>query len=281
MGEDDIPFNYNQTYYKVTNKKECHHGYQYKNGLNIDKQEFNDDPEEKCGNGLYFTDKENIKRYLNYGIYIRKVYVPVDALTIGSITKNGKKYRANKIVLGKKYNIWEFSTIKKFDLNNNSNDLAYIIKKHGTFTLDIFNWIYSKNNINNKEYGLKSIIQHVLEKDLCVINWLEQYKEDYYPLYILVDYVIIYACKKGRTDILEKLYSKKDIFGLENCRKEVWLVCFNQNPLVMLDWLLAKRNDIKFIFDDDLLDKVISLKLYNIIDWYYQNKGVIINYELC
>ena len=47
----------NKIYYKITNAKENHHGFQYRTGLNILQEKFNDSPE-KCGaGGLYFSNK--------------------------------------------------------------------------------------------------------------------------------------------------------------------------------------------------------------------------------
>ena len=57
------------TYYKITNKNECHHGFQYVNGLNIDTNKF----QEKgscCSGGLYFTDKEHILEFWKFGKYM-------------------------------------------------------------------------------------------------------------------------------------------------------------------------------------------------------------------
>ena len=56
-------FDYNKTYYKVTNKKECHHDFQYKDGPNelVGKFALVGD----CvPGGLYFTDR-NVDIILN------------------------------------------------------------------------------------------------------------------------------------------------------------------------------------------------------------------------
>ena len=61
----------NKTYYKITNAKENHHGFQYKDGLNILEEEFNDNPNDHCcAGGLYFSDVEHIFAFLHYGIYL-------------------------------------------------------------------------------------------------------------------------------------------------------------------------------------------------------------------
>jgi hypothetical protein len=100
-------FNYDQTYYKVTNKDENHNDFQYKDGLNVDSIPFNSDPNESCvPGGLYFTDLDHVIKFLNYGCWIREVKIPKDAKVIED--PNGNKWRADKIILGKKYSFEEY-----------------------------------------------------------------------------------------------------------------------------------------------------------------------------
>lgn len=170
-------FNYNITYYKVTNEKECHHGYQYHDGLNILQEEFNSDPKAFCvSGGFHFTDYEHLPFYFTYGIYIREIKIPSDA----RIVKNpmGNKWRANKIILGKRYRIkedfekwfdpekfnWEnYSYIlvrdhwDKFDLwfdteKFNYESSTYLAKFCSNkfdqwFNSEKFNWVYGSNHL--------------------------------------------------------------------------------------------------------------------------------------
>ena len=97
-------FDYSKTYYKVTNENEIHHGYQYKDGLNVLKEKFNDDPWASCvPGGFYFTDYEKLPKFLDYGIWIREITIPEDARVIKDT--DGNKWRTDKIILGKKYHI--------------------------------------------------------------------------------------------------------------------------------------------------------------------------------
>ena len=65
-------------YFKITNAKENHNGFKYSDGLNILKEKFNDDPNKSCcAGGLYFTNAENIFKFLNYGIYLREITLPI------------------------------------------------------------------------------------------------------------------------------------------------------------------------------------------------------------
>ena len=55
-------------YFKITNKKENHHGFQYVDGLNVLEEEFNNDPEQSCcAGGFYFTNAANILKFIGYG----------------------------------------------------------------------------------------------------------------------------------------------------------------------------------------------------------------------
>ena len=90
----------NQTYYKITNKEECHHDYQYVDGLNV-----LDKPFEATGScvegGLYFTTIEHIFKFLHYGCYLREITLPQDCQWV----QDGNKFRADKIILGKRYDL--------------------------------------------------------------------------------------------------------------------------------------------------------------------------------
>ena len=46
-------------YYKITNETENHYGYQYKDGLNVLEEPFNEKPVCRKG-GLYFTEYDKI-----------------------------------------------------------------------------------------------------------------------------------------------------------------------------------------------------------------------------
>ena len=99
-------------YYKITNAEENHHGFQYQNGLNILKEPFNDNSYNRCcAGGLYFTDIENIFEFLNYGIYLREITLPNDKPEF-KMVKDVNKYRANMIILGKRYELFKVETYK-------------------------------------------------------------------------------------------------------------------------------------------------------------------------
>jgi hypothetical protein len=64
--------------FKVFNANQKHHGFQYQEGV-VNRLE---EPFAKTGScvkgGFYFTTKEHISKFLNYGNQIRRVHVPFD-----------------------------------------------------------------------------------------------------------------------------------------------------------------------------------------------------------
>ena len=94
-------------YFKILNEEECHHGFQYKNGLNIDKRPFISDASEDCApGGLYFSDEKNILEFLSYGPFIREVRIPKDA----QIVHFEEKSRADKLELLERRDLRKVST---------------------------------------------------------------------------------------------------------------------------------------------------------------------------
>ncbi|AGF85741.1 repeat protein [Moumouvirus goulette] len=99
-------------YFKVTNESECHNGFQYKDGLNILEGEFNNNLKDSCVPGrLYFSKPKDICKYLDYGIYLREIYLPIDNPNFKMIKDlKGDKYGANMIILGKRRNLKDVET---------------------------------------------------------------------------------------------------------------------------------------------------------------------------
>ena len=110
-------------YYKITNENENHHGFQYVDGLNILLDDFNDDPNQsRCKGGFYFTDAANIFKYLCYGIYLREITLPASDPNFRMVKVGKYKWRANMIILGKRYELSNVDTLKYLiELGTNKN----------------------------------------------------------------------------------------------------------------------------------------------------------------
>ncbi|AZL89696.1 ankyrin repeat protein [Megavirus baoshan] len=99
-------------YLKITNYLERHNDFQYKDGLNILKGEFNNNPKKSCVPGrLYFSKPKHILKYLNYGIYLREIHLPTDNPDFKMIKDpDGDEYGANMIMLSERRDLRDVET---------------------------------------------------------------------------------------------------------------------------------------------------------------------------
>ena len=80
----------NYEFYKLLNKDLTHYGYTYKDGLNMDVNEFN--PKGECSKGgLYFTEKNKISMWMDSYSFITKCVIPNDAKVY--VEASGVQYR--------------------------------------------------------------------------------------------------------------------------------------------------------------------------------------------
>ena len=168
-------------YFKITNAEENHHGFQYVDGLNVLTEKFNDDPNRSCcAGGFYFTDAANIFNFLNYGIYLREVVLPTDNVDFKMIkdkNKDNDKWRANMIILGKRYNLYSLDTFK-YLIEKGANvhaDNDYALRRSAkNGHLDVIKYLIEKGaNIHaNDDYALRrsarnghlDVVKYLIEK---------------------------------------------------------------------------------------------------------------------
>ena len=131
-------------YLKILNEKMNHHGFQYKEGLNIDTVPFN--PKGNCEpGGLYYTDKENIFGFLLFGTLIADVHVPEDA----QVYQSKHKWKADRIVLSNVRPVEEYikslSREEKFRILEHYNNSTVIGFRWDLIRIDetFDNWIKS------------------------------------------------------------------------------------------------------------------------------------------
>lgn len=115
-------------FFKITNKKECHNGLQYQDGLVKDTREFDDNPKHSCcPGGIYFSDAKNIFNFRNYGPWIREVELPADASSLqDKDTSQGTKYRASKLFLHPRKQFWSIGVFKMLIKNGLNIHKAWI-----------------------------------------------------------------------------------------------------------------------------------------------------------
>lgn len=168
-----------EIYFKVTNEEEKHYGYQYKDGLNVLDKEF--EHEGSCvAGGLYFTDFLNIKNFLHFGVNLRIVKLPKHNLDFkmvkDPVTKDGNKWRANMIVLGEKYSLYDIDTYKKFNLNILKSDI--IAKLCSKRDIDGLNKLYDfccERKVDFNRFELTNVINDASTKGYVdVLEWLEK-----------------------------------------------------------------------------------------------------------
>src|SRR5579872_4864811 len=91
------------TFVKLTNETECHNGYKFRDGLNVDTIVFK--PYGECNpGGIYFIQESDVSKWINYRDiigpmrHIRKVIIPDDA----QVYIEAAKFKADKLILGKR-----------------------------------------------------------------------------------------------------------------------------------------------------------------------------------
>jgi len=193
-------------YFKITNAKENHHGFQYCDGLNILTEEFNDDPDATCvTGGFYFTDAEHILEFLEYGIYLREITLPIHDPDF-KMVQDYNKWRANKIILGKKYNLCDVSTFKYLKDQGSSfnNDflLQYASKNKSHPEVIQFSILEGANIHTGNDYAVRlaSKIGHLKVVQFLVSNGADIHADN--------DYAVRFASRNGHLDVVKFLISK-------------------------------------------------------------------------
>ncbi|AQN68731.1 ankyrin repeat protein [Saudi moumouvirus] len=158
-------------YFKVTNELECHNGYQYVDGLNILNEKFNDSDDSCVPGRLYFSDKNHIMEYLNFGVYLREVILPINNPDFKMIKDGEDKYGANMIILGEKRDLRDPETWKYMQ------SIGISFKN---YKVEIMTFVYKWKPINVIKY-LKKEIQYFIHhrsdsslRYLCKTGCLEE-----------------------------------------------------------------------------------------------------------
>lgn len=178
---------------KFTNKDELHHGIQYKTGLNEDILPFESNPIISGRGGMYFTDIYNIMNYIDYGIYIRDVYLQEDSLVVEE--KNmllGRSWRTNKFILGERKLIKDYiisnavcGHFLDYSIINGISDLFY-------YSISINNEITNKSIQLSSRYNQFDFFKHLYTN----------YSFNYHD----INNIIHYTIKNGNLDMLLYMY---------------------------------------------------------------------------
>lgn len=207
-----MPFDKTIVYYKITNFKEIHHKYQYHDGLNVLTQRFNNKRYESCvKGGLYFTTKEHLHEYAHYGIWIREVRLPQNDPELQVVMDPaGDKWRANKIILGKKYSVFDSSAYVEIGLDINKFNYFCAAAKYG---IDYYVEAYLRaGKVNRADYY--TAISHACQKGkICVLELLKKYA----PYKFLCDELYVqFACINSHVKIMEWAKENSIVFTVKN-----------------------------------------------------------------
>ena len=137
-------------YYKILGKKKTNNGLKYHLGINVDSNPFN--PKPVCEGGIFFSDKENICKFLEYGPYIAKIKVleGQEIVKVGSCFN--KKYKSHVINILETHKIGTKAGIKfmeKEGIDINWKNISSKQTLSGDFIRDFkdkvnWNWISRK-----------------------------------------------------------------------------------------------------------------------------------------
>jgi len=254
-------------YFKVTNEKECHNGFQYQTGLNVLDKPF--EPKGSCvGGGLYFTDLENLSKFYSYGVWLRVVIIPEDAMMVKDPA--GDKWRANKIILGDKYPLFDVETIKKFNLKMTED---YVDRASGGGHLDILGWWLRVHNESGLELKYTSNGMEWASKNghLNVIEWWLRVHNDSGLELKYTSVAIDWASEKGHVSVLEWWLKAHQESGLELKYTSYGMDCAAKNGNVsVLEWWLRVHNEfgLELKYSHDAMDLASENGHVNVLGWW-------------
>lgn len=197
-------------YFKITNENENHNDFQYKTGLNVWEKDL--DGTERTG--LFFADITNIFYYLNQGCYLREVMLPkIDEKF--RMRRIDFSYCANKIILGKKYNLSNVSTFEYLislgaNINNSSVESHPIIWAANRGYVNIIKFLVDEHNVKPDIHNYLAI-KRACEQDHCeAIKYFTsecKYKNDIPYLKKCIDTALLSACENNSVKIITYIFS--------------------------------------------------------------------------
>ncbi|AGC01581.1 ankyrin repeat protein [Acanthamoeba polyphaga moumouvirus] len=223
-------------YLKITNKDECHHGFQYQDGLNILEGKFNDNPKELWGPGrLYFTEAKYIHNYLYNGIHLRDVYLPKSDPDFKMMEDpRGGVYGANMIILGKRRDLrdpstWDYMISIGVDIYAQHDFICawacrkayleivkYLVNKRiftRKYNINNIEFISKKNHYAMFKYNIKNgknvdlidieAFKHLFNSEKNEI--LKYLINNGINIYLDKGEALIYSCEKGKLEMVKYL----------------------------------------------------------------------------
>lgn len=253
-------------FFKVTNKEECHHGFQYRDGLNIDTVPFRSTGSCVAG-GLYFTDSESIASFYDCGVWVREVHLPrghqkfqVDK----DPAERCSKWRASCIILGRRVSIFDAVGCRSIGAPIMSMDQA---SRRGSVAILEW-WKSSKLQV---EYTESAMTWATMFAHLTVLNWWKnsglklKYNND--AIDIASRYGELHALEWWRSSGLELRYSNQAIDLVSKYD--------NDGNVAVLEWW--KQSGINMKYTVDAMDLASYYNQLAVLDWW-KNSGLELKY---
>lgn len=252
-------------FFKVTNQNEIHKGFCYKDGINVDRVAFQ--PIGSCvPGGLYFTDRDHIHDFFSYGVWLREVTLPSydPDFKIVQDFEGGTKWRANKIILGKRYPLEDPNTFLTLDLPMMS--FQYAVEQG---YLDIVEWWLRAPGVQRF-----NIFYSFLNK-LCTMgrrDILDLLKTPNLPLNYGPDCMEI-ASRQNSIEVLD--WWKNSGLELKYDTKCLEYASSHGN-INVLDWW--KNSGLKLKYDTKCLENASRQGNINVLNWW-KNSGLKLKYD--
>ncbi|AGF85745.1 repeat protein [Moumouvirus goulette] len=262
-------------YFKIINEIECHHGFQYVDGLNILQEKFNNNPKDSCVPGrLYFSKPKYMCKYLDFGVYLREIYLPTDNPKFKMIKDpSGDKYGANMIILGKRRDLkdietWKYMISVGVDIYINDN---YALKWASTIGyLEIVKYLVESGaDIHvDDDYALKWASNN---GHLEVVKYLvENGAKDNYG------YALVWASEGGHLEIVKCLIENgANIHALDD---KAFRLASKNGHFEIVKYLLEHGADIKS--GNDYALRWAFKKRHTQIIFYLLKNGLFTNQKL-
>ncbi len=167
-------FNYDKTYYMVTNEKEDYYGMIYTTGLNQDHR-YNPKGESNIG-GIYFSDIYFLPKnmFLQNSTYIREVSIPEDA----RVYKETERYKSDKALLSERKELWTIDTINHLEslgMNIHCGDDCILQYAACRGMFDIVKYLMEERKLDHTKWDYIAAIWARENGHIAIARYIENY----------------------------------------------------------------------------------------------------------
>jgi len=182
-------------FFKITNKNENHHGYQYHDGLNVLIELFQETGSCIPG-GFYITTAEHIHKFYDYGIWLREVELPTTDPNFRIVQDpSGDKWRVNMIIMGERHSLMDLKIYDRFKLQPNYIHISRIACSEKC--PEVIQLIMTKdsNFLASEFLGVYT--------SACCNGWIELYKQLMTIKYVHPNIGFLDACSGNHLELVK------------------------------------------------------------------------------